>query len=92
MDDEYLDTKAACRFIGGSKPINPSTLWRNVKLGRYSPPDYIGPNMVRWSRNKLKRDLERVAAEKAGTRRPVDIILADRRGRRRKADQRTSTP
>ena len=68
MDDEYLDAKAACRFIGGSKPINQSTLWRNVKAGRYSPPDHIGPNMVRWSRNKLKRDLERIATDEAARR------------------------
>jgi predicted DNA-binding transcriptional regulator AlpA len=62
MDDEYLDVKAACRFIGGTKPINPSTLWRGVKERRYSPPDRIGPNMVRWRRSRLARDLERIAA------------------------------
>ena len=69
MDDEYLDVKAACRFIGGTKPIDPSTLWRNVKAGRYSPPDHVGPNMVRWRRSKLARDLERIAADEAARRR-----------------------
>jgi predicted DNA-binding transcriptional regulator AlpA len=69
MDDEYLDVKAACRFIGGTKPIDPSTLWRNVKAGRYSPPDHVGPNMVRWRRSQLARDLERIAADKATRRR-----------------------
>jgi predicted DNA-binding transcriptional regulator AlpA len=69
MDDEYLDVKAACRFIGGTKPINPSTLWRGVKERRYSPPDPIGPNMVRWRRSQLARDLERIAADKATRRR-----------------------
>ena len=68
MDDEYLDVKAACRFIGGSKPINPSTLWRGVKERRYSPPDHIGPNMVRWRRSRLARDLERIAADRAARR------------------------
>ena len=65
MDDEYLDVKAACRFIGGTKPINPSTLYRGVKERRYSPPDHIGPNMVRWRRSQLARDLERIAADEA---------------------------
>jgi predicted DNA-binding transcriptional regulator AlpA len=69
MDDEYLDVKAACRFIGGTKPIDPSTLWRNVKAGRYSRPDHVGPNMVRWRRSQLARDLERIAADKATRRR-----------------------
>jgi predicted DNA-binding transcriptional regulator AlpA len=61
MDDEYLDVKAACRFIGGTKPINPATLWRGVKAGRYSKPIKISPNAVRWRRSRLARDLERIA-------------------------------
>jgi hypothetical protein len=68
VGDEYLDVKAACRFIGGSKPIHPSTLWRNVKAGRYSPPDHVGPNMVRFKRSRLARDLERIAADEAARR------------------------
>jgi hypothetical protein len=35
---DYLDTKAACAFIGGTRPINPATLWRNVKAGIYLRP------------------------------------------------------
>ena len=61
MTDEYLDVKAACRFIGGSKPIDPSTLWRGVRAGYYSAPDRIGPNMVRWRRSRLVRDLKVLA-------------------------------
>jgi predicted DNA-binding transcriptional regulator AlpA len=65
-DDELLDEAAACKFIGGSKPIHPATLWRGVKAGRYSPPVHVGPNIVRWLRPELERDRERMIAERDG--------------------------
>jgi predicted DNA-binding transcriptional regulator AlpA len=64
--DEHLDEDAACAFIGGSKPIHPSTLWRGVKAGRFSRPIKIGPQSVRWRRSELQRDIERMAAERDG--------------------------
>ena len=36
-DDDWLDIPAVCEFIGGRRPINPSTFYRGVKAGRYSP-------------------------------------------------------
>jgi predicted DNA-binding transcriptional regulator AlpA len=66
MEDELLDKAAACRFLGGSKPIHPATLWRGVKSGRYSPPVSIGPQIVRWKRSELAADIERMAAERDG--------------------------
>jgi hypothetical protein len=56
--DERLDETAACLYVGGSKPINPSTLWR-----RYSPPEKIGPQAVRWPRRNLDADMARMNAE-----------------------------
>jgi predicted DNA-binding transcriptional regulator AlpA len=63
-DDELLDVRGACRFIGGSRPINPATLWRGVKAGRYSPPIKISVQAVRWRRSELAADIERMAAER----------------------------
>jgi predicted DNA-binding transcriptional regulator AlpA len=66
MEDELLDKAAACRFLGGSKPIHPATLWRGVKSGRYSSPVSIGPQIVRWKRSELAADIERMAAARDG--------------------------
>ena len=60
-DDERLDEAAACAFIGGSRPIDPSTLWRGVKAGIYSKPSKVGLKIVRWTRGKLRDDLARLA-------------------------------
>jgi len=53
--DERLDEIAACLFVGGSKPIDPSTLWR-----RYSRPIKIGPQAVRWPVRNLQADIARM--------------------------------
>jgi predicted DNA-binding transcriptional regulator AlpA len=63
VPEELLDIYAACQFIGGSRPINPATLWRGVKAGRYSKPIRIGPQSVRWRRAELAADIE-LAAER----------------------------
>ena len=62
--DELLDVDAARRFIGGTKPISRTTLWRGVKSGRYSKPVNVGENTVRFQRSKLQADIDRLAAER----------------------------
>ena len=64
MQDDLLDMYEACRFIGGSRPINPATLWRGVKAGRFSRPIKIGVQAVRWRRSELAADIDRMAAER----------------------------
>jgi predicted DNA-binding transcriptional regulator AlpA len=74
QEDYLLDVYEACRFIGGSRPINPATLWRGVKSGRFSKPIKIGAQAVRWRRSELSADIERMAAEREAT---TDITVAD---------------
>jgi predicted DNA-binding transcriptional regulator AlpA len=62
--DERLDVKAACAFIGGSRPIDPATLYRGVQTGRFSKPIPIGKQGRRWLRSELQADLDRMAAER----------------------------
>ena len=40
-----LDKAEVCRLFGGNKPLNPSTLYRGIKLGRYPKPVKIGGNL-----------------------------------------------
>ena len=62
MDEELLDADAACRFIGGSRPINPATLYRGIRAGRYPKPIKISPNMARWRKSELVAALEACGA------------------------------
>jgi predicted DNA-binding transcriptional regulator AlpA len=45
---ELLDKAEVCRLFGGNRPINPSTLYRGIRLGRYPKPIRVGPNSSRW--------------------------------------------
>ena len=40
--DERLDVRAACEFIGGSRPINPATLYRGIQRGDFPRPIKVG--------------------------------------------------
>jgi hypothetical protein len=59
--DEWLDIPAVCEFIGGTRPINPSTYYRGVKAGRYTAPEQRGANVKRVNRKKLEADLRRLS-------------------------------
>jgi hypothetical protein len=34
MQAQLLDKGEVCRYFGGSRPINPATLYRGIRLGR----------------------------------------------------------
>jgi predicted DNA-binding transcriptional regulator AlpA len=57
MQVELLDRRAACEFFGGSRPINPATLYRGVRQGRYPPPVKVGPGSSRWLRAECEAAL-----------------------------------
>jgi predicted DNA-binding transcriptional regulator AlpA len=42
---ELLPKSAVCRLFGN---INPSTLYRGIRVGRYPKPVRVGPNSSRW--------------------------------------------
>ena len=44
---ELLDRDAVCAFFGGTRPINPATLYRGVRKGRYPKPVKVGGSS-RW--------------------------------------------
>jgi hypothetical protein len=49
--------KAACKVIGGDKPVHPSTFYRGVKLGIYSAPFHPSPNTSRVDLDKLEAEV-----------------------------------
>lgn len=61
-NDFLLDAKAVCQLIGGSRPINPATLWRGVRAGIYPKPIKVSPNANRWKRSEVIDALDQRAA------------------------------
>jgi predicted DNA-binding transcriptional regulator AlpA len=55
-----LDRRVACRFFGGTKPLDPATLYRGIRKGRYPKPVKVGPGSSRWLRAECEAALDRL--------------------------------
>jgi hypothetical protein len=55
IDDEWWDIQEVCRFFGGTKPLNPATIYRHIKNGIISRPDHVG-GLSRWRKSKCLAD------------------------------------
>ena len=66
MQDHLLDRAEVCRLLGGSKPINPSTLYRGIRQGRYPRPLKVGPGSSRWLRDECEAVLRRMKEARHG--------------------------
>jgi predicted DNA-binding transcriptional regulator AlpA len=62
---ELLDKAEVLRLFGGSKPINASTLYRGIKLGRYPKPIRVGPNSSRWLLAECQAALRAMVEERS---------------------------
>lgn len=50
-DDDLLDIDEVCAFFGGTKPLNPSTIYRGLGT-LYPKPLKVGTNTNRWLRSE----------------------------------------
>jgi predicted DNA-binding transcriptional regulator AlpA len=66
MTSELLDRVEVCRLFGGSKPIDPATLYRGIKAKRYPSPVKIGPNSSRWLKDECLSALETMKGARNG--------------------------
>lgn len=64
MQPDLLDRNAACEFFGGTRPINPATLYRGVRQGRYPRPIKVGGSS-RWLRAECIAALQRMVEGRA---------------------------
>jgi predicted DNA-binding transcriptional regulator AlpA len=62
---ELLDRVEVCRFFGGSRPLNPATLYRGIRKGRYPAPLKVGPGSSRWLRAECEAALQAMAEGRA---------------------------
>ena len=60
-----LDRDTVCAFFGGTRPINPATLYRGVRNGRYPKPVKVGPGSSRWLRAECEAALQAMAEGRA---------------------------
>ncbi len=63
---ELFDVKETCRFFGGSRPINPATLYRGIKVGLYPAPVKLGPGISRWLKGECVAAIAKLAAARNG--------------------------
>lgn len=54
---ESLDRRAACAFFGGTRPLNPATLYRGIRRGQYPRPVKVGGSS-RWLRQECEASLQ----------------------------------
>lgn len=63
---DLIDIKAVCRMLGGSRPVNPATVYRQVTAGTFPRPIKISPSSSRWFRSEIMAAIaERAAARDA---------------------------
>jgi len=70
-DDDLtlLDKDETCRFFGGqSSPLNPATLYRGIKTGKYPAPIKQGAGTSRWLRSECQAALRKIIAERDAPR------------------------
>jgi predicted DNA-binding transcriptional regulator AlpA len=59
MSTDLLDRRAVCELFGGSRPINASTLYRNIRKGIYPRPVKLG-GCSRWLASECREVLRRM--------------------------------
>jgi predicted DNA-binding transcriptional regulator AlpA len=57
MSTDLLDKREVLRMFGGTKPINPSTLYRGIRQGRFPRPIRVGGSS-RWLREECEAAIE----------------------------------
>jgi hypothetical protein len=75
---DMMTLAATCAFFGGDKPLNPSTLYRGIKKGRYPKPCHVGPNSSRWVRSECQEARQKLIDEERDLRQNVGTELQGR--------------
>lgn len=60
---ELLDRREVCRFFGGNRPLDPATLYRGIRKGRFPVPVKVG-GCSRWLRSECEAALEAMLIER----------------------------
>jgi predicted DNA-binding transcriptional regulator AlpA len=66
MKPELLHKREVCFLFGGSKPINPATLYRQIRKGRLPKPIRVGGSS-RWLRTECEAVLQAMVNGRAAS-------------------------
>jgi predicted DNA-binding transcriptional regulator AlpA len=61
---ELLDRREVCRFFGGTKPLDPATLYRGIRKRVFPAPVKVGGSS-RWLRAECEAALAQMAEGRA---------------------------
>ena len=53
ITSDLLDIDELCRYLGGSRPLNPATIYRAVKAGSLPRSIAITAGVRRWRRSEV---------------------------------------
>jgi predicted DNA-binding transcriptional regulator AlpA len=59
MSTDLLDKAAVCRMLGGTKALNTSTLYRNIRKGLFPKPIHVAGSS-RWLRDEVEAVLRKL--------------------------------
>jgi len=62
---ELLDIKAVCRLIGGSRPLNPCSVYRYIQRKMWPKPIKVGGNS-RWLKDECLAALQAMIGGRNG--------------------------
>lgn len=68
---EFWDRSTVLKFLGGSRPLHVSTLYRGMQSGRYPRPVYVSGNSVRWIRSECEAAAQRMLAARDKPQQPT---------------------
>ena len=58
---DFLDIKACCALVGGTRPTHPSTIYRLINRRLWPKPVRVTPGSSRWLRNECEAAIARMA-------------------------------
>jgi predicted DNA-binding transcriptional regulator AlpA len=61
---ELLDRRAVAEFFGGTRPLNPATLYRGIRRGRFPAPVRVG-GCSRWLRSECEQALSKMLEQRS---------------------------
>lgn len=80
-DNEMMSIREVCRFFGGSRPVDPSTIYRMINRGDVPAPIKYSPQLHRWSRSDCEKArqalIDRAHGKQAKQPDPVDTPQED---------------
>jgi predicted DNA-binding transcriptional regulator AlpA len=61
---DFLDIKACCCLVGGTRSVHPSTIYRLINRRLWPKPVRVTPGSSRWLRSEVEAALARMVEDR----------------------------